>query len=215
MPVITIPTDITLTYDNDNVLFTFPVPLMNDMPVTDYYYIIYDLTGLIPPTKTPKNPITYDITNGIKENTSYIFRVRAFDYAGNKSALSSAIAITTLDAPESESVVIPTQTLEPVAPLPAPAPTPVTVVMESDPLLANQVIYNIPGYDTSVIVEPEMTLLRFAEEPEPIRRPAVQSSTHIEYKNNAQLAYGYQGRNKYDFDTMLKIRMAKAQRSLK
>ncbi len=199
MPTLTIPIDIALTYDNDNVLFTFPVPLMNNVPISNYYYMIYDLTGSITPTQTPRNPITYDMTQGIKADTSYIFRVRAFDYSGNKSALSSAIAITTLIAPVAPVVTI----------------APVNTILESDPIIDQQVILGVKDFGDPIVIQAEDTLLRFSEEPEPILRPAVEASKHTEHKNNECLSYGYQGRNKYDFDTMLKIRMGQAQRSLK
>jgi hypothetical protein len=201
MSAITISGDIALTYDNDNVLFTFPAPIYSStgISVSNYYYIIYDLTGKIPATKTPNNPITYDMSNGIVENTSYIFRIRAFDLTGNRSPLSSAVAITTLVTP-----------VEPIAP-----PAPVNTVLESDPIIDQQVIVDVKDFGDPIVINAEDTLLRFSEEPEPLRRPAVDSSKHTDHKINEYLSYGYQGRNKYDFDTMLKIRMGKAQRSLK
>ena len=77
--------------------------------------------------------------------------------------------------------------------------------------IPEQTIY-IPEYIEPFKIDSETIILQF---PEPKFNPAVNSSHYVESKNNQYLANGYQGRVKYDFDTLLKIRMGKVTTTLK
>lgn len=246
MSAITIPSDIVIKYDNDNILFEFPVPNMTN--AGDFYFLIYDLTAQIPQIKTPLNQLKYNIIEGVVSGKSYIFRVRAFDTKGNRSALTSAVVVTVPEGgacaplnppvnggtsaqpsspeptPEHAAEPTPEPTPEPAAePIPEPAAEPspeelaenyITAVIDNDPILEDQpqIITNYPGVAEPLYIYRETVILQF---PEPKFVPAVNASKYIESKNNMHLAFGYQGRNKYDFDTMLKIRMGKLTKTLK
>jgi hypothetical protein len=213
MSAITIPQDILIKYDNDNILFEFPAPIMT-VP-GNFYYMIYDLAGLLKPIKLNDNLRTYNLIDGIVAGKTYVFRVRAFTTTGQRSQLTSARVVT---MPGVE-IHCPPVTSPPVQEAPAPAPAELastfqTAFIDNDPIPEDtpQIITNYPGVTEALYVYAETIVLEFAE---PKHLPAVEFSKFIDFKNNLTLAYGYQGRNKYDFDTLLKIRMGKMTTTLK
>ena len=213
MSAITIPNDIILQYDNDNILFTFPQPIMT-VPGDNYYYMIYDLAGIISPIRVANKTLTYNLVDGVTPGQTYLFRARVFDDRGNRSLLTSALIVKVPEA------------MVAAAPIPAPAELStdfINSIIDNEPIPedAPQIIVNSACAEEIVYVYSETVLLPLEDRKhllkleEPKHVPAVEFSKFIDFKNNCSLANGYQGRIKYDFDTLLKIRMGKVTRSLK
>jgi hypothetical protein len=226
MSTLIIPEDIKLVYDDDNIIFTFPNPIDNNgSAVNNFYYMIYDLTGKIAPVKVPVNLLIYDLNKGVFPETTYIFRCRALGVITGRSELTAALMITTPPAPvanqvisEEEPIVEEAQVEEAQveeaqveeAQVEEPISNQMEAVIDNDPIVNQEII--LPNYEEPFKIESETITLQF---PEPKFNPAVNSSKYVETKNNAYLANGYQGRVKYDFDTLLKIRMGKLTTTLK
>ncbi len=218
MASIEIPNDVIIKYDNNNILFEFPVPVLKSEG--SFYYMIHDLTATIQPIKVPLNATTYNLVDGVTPGNTYVFRVRACDTKGNKSMLTSAIVIT-IPHPSviAEEISAPEPAIVEETSAPEPAPEElalnyVTAVLDNAPILedAPQIINNFPGIEEPLYIYSETIILQMKE---PNHVPAVNSSKYIESKNNLYLANGYQGRVKYDFETLLKIRMGKVTTTLK